>query len=498
MSFRTVDRAAEPKLVVDMKSHALIQQVGDLLIIKLPTATLQIPLPKMVSIHGIIETVQVSSTLQEERPVDLVAQGGRFQVRDIDHNLLFDYEETRTEVAAGLQPAAEITEANEHVSVMDALFEGSTEGPYGDGLELEKGSVDGIDQRQEDAVTPRSSTQSLFLGSDSPTLNVKKRKMNSEATSHTPSSPLPRKRPQMAVDDSTKPMPADMRYSGRSTGQTVTPRSRNSSNGTWESLSRRSSASFIDRRAMQSFIHISPSRKPAKPRTTDPPSLRSSQPSHTPPNRTPCSATPPKASAGTHGVATNNKTPDTNVSASAKPTGFNSHERLKGKQPLLVPWKGIANYDPNAQRKGSGEQTSPNGHDLVDNIRSHPPNDDRSPTPIKGLSCKGANNSGKARAMGSNYSARRQQDANAKEAHNSAFTSERQKKENLPTWMLKDQAESPATGCTKSSESLSARKVKGDKIAQRNGNMCLGNGVGLKSKSQVLRSTPTRGKENRS
>ncbi|KAL8930428.1 MAG: hypothetical protein Q9208_000612 [Pyrenodesmia sp. 3 TL-2023] len=497
MSFRTVDRAAEPKVAVDISSHASIQQVGDILIIKIPTATLQIPLPKIVSVSGIVETVQVSSTLQEERQVDLIAQAGRFQVRDVDHNLLFDYQETGTQVTGGLQPAAEISEANGNVSTADSLFGESMEEPPGHGPHQEGSSVDGIDRRQEDAVTTRTSALSLFLGKDSPTLKVDKRKVDSQATSHPPSTPPPRKRPQVVGNDSPKPMPADMRYSNRSASWTVTPRSRHSSSGTRASSSRRGSASSTGRKANQSFIHISPSGKTPKPRTTDHSSPRSSQPPHTPPSRTPCGATPPTASTGTHGVATKNKTPTNNVSPSATPKGFNSHERLKGKQALIVSWKGMVNYNPNAQRKGSSEQFSPNGLDLVGNIQSYPHNDDRSPTPITGSSCKGANSSGKARAIGSNGSARRRQDANAKETHSPAPTSEHQQKENLPTWMLRGKVESTASACTNSGDTLLARKVKKDKVNQHDGKTCLGNRVGWESKGQRSHSTPTKGKENR-
>lgn len=473
-----------------MNSHAFIQQVGDILIIKLPTATLQIPLPKMLSVDGIIETVQVSSTLQEERPVDLVAQGGRFQIRDVDYNLLFDYEETRTEVAAGLQPAAELVEGSANISAVDPLFQDSTDEPQSHPPESSARGLHGANHQQGDVVTPPNSAQSLFIGHNSSTHCVNKRKIGSQTTSDNAQAPESKRRvsniPLVPLENvDRKIMPVSERMQNRFVSQDLTPPSIKAT-----PRNRGSSASAAVGKQPTAFTRTP--KKEAMARNTNP-----RLPS-TPPSEKLFGASSHPAKAGIHGVATSNKTPDKKVLASTTPKGFNSAERVFGKQKLVTKWKGTAHYNPNTQRSGNAQQISFDSLNLEENIRSYPLYDEPSPTASKGARKKGPKKSEKDRSVVGRELVQKPQGTSPKKADTSFSARGRENTEGLPTWMLKDIAESPAFACTNFGESFSVRKVKKDKVNRQDGKTFLGNGVGLESKTQVSRSTPMKGKENKS
>ncbi|KAI4193017.1 MAG: hypothetical protein LQ346_004038 [Caloplaca aetnensis] len=456
-----------------LSSHAYVKQLGDTLIITLPTATLRIPLPKMVSVYGMVETVQVSGALQEERQVDLVAQRGRFEIRDIDHNLLFDYQETGTDIESRLQPAAQIVERSTNASVIDLLSEQPTEEHQGHRLESVGSINNRINRQQQAATSPQGPAHSLFLGNNPSTPNVNKRKMTSESPSDIAQTPEHKRRvsslPLVPLENvDRKVMLVTERLKRRTLSQDTTPRFIAAA-----PRARGSSASAVMGIRPTAFTKISPKKKTTAKGTH---STLPCAPSSGTPYRT-----SPTANAGTNGVATNKKASNNIEVASTKPKGFNSVERVFGTQALQTKWKGMAHYNCTNQRTGSGEQISLN---VDENIRPRSRHAETSPKAKRGTSSKEVGKLEETRSVVGKESVPKPHDTGAKKTHAASSAGRRQRTEELPTRLLKENAGIPASAHLKSGGCHSVLKGRKDQVSHRDGEMCLGNGMGSGSETE--------------
>ncbi|KAL8899266.1 MAG: hypothetical protein Q9207_006277 [Kuettlingeria erythrocarpa] len=464
-------------------SHAYVKQLGDTLIITLPTATLQIPLPKMVSIYGMVETVQVSGALQEERQVDLVAQRGRFEVRDIDHNLLFDYHETEAQFVRGLQPPAELFEWSANGAGTDPLLQGPTEDPPAYRLES-GGSVDEEINRQREATTsPQSPARSLFLGNHSTTSNVHKRKISSESPSESLQTPKNKRRtssmPVVPLENvDKKVMSVAERLTHRTVSQDMTPRF-----VTAASRKRGSSASASIGVRPAAFTKTSPKKKTTAKGThsTLPCTPQSGNPYHT----------SPTANARTNSVVYNQKGSNNTEVASTKPEGFNSVERVFGTQALQTKWKGMAHYNCTTQRTDGGEQISLN---VDEKVRPNSRHAETSPKARRGTSSKGAGKLEETRSVLGNESVPKEHEIGVNKRHVASSAGRCQRTKELPTRLLKENTRSPASAYAKSGGSHSASKGRKDRVNHSDGENCLGNGMGSGqgSENHVPRSSPVK------
>ncbi|KAL8962721.1 MAG: hypothetical protein Q9193_000923, partial [Seirophora villosa] len=192
-------------------NQVLISQDGDTLVIQLPNAILRVLLPTVL-IAGRATTAEVFSERYERR-VDLVAQRGRFEVRDVDHNLLVDYQEMSSSWTEDALPLGfDIQEESTNVSAANSVFEE----PLAHGRHDTRSRSRSSNFRGRSSNTARKSTpdtdHDLFLH-DSPPAGANKRKVDRDTSPPTVISPEKHKR--IAVVPKENSIPQIMRASER-------------------------------------------------------------------------------------------------------------------------------------------------------------------------------------------------------------------------------------------------------------------------------------------
>lgn len=486
-----------------MRTHAVIRQEEDILIVRTPSATLKILLPKIEGAHGIIQTAQVYEECYEKQ-VDLVAQGGFFQVLDIDHQVLFEYQETGHKTTQVLQPVAEIQEGNKNISTADESSEDSSGNGRGARQPRDrppepigcrnKGDI----VEQEAATPPLGSHESIFL-SESPQSGVNKRKVDSEIAPDDYDFLTPERKKRISIvplaNVDQKAMLASERLSDHPASQNVTPRPSKADAVKGTPQRRRSSAPTAHRILPQAII--TPPNKKTKTRGIDSSLSRQAQRGHASASVTPYGASPPTANAGTLGPALNKRTPTPSRSASTKTQKLNNQKRVKGTQAVVTKWKGMAGYNPNAQNRRSGEQTSSGSAEFEDDILFVPPRDEPSPTAIRGMNRKDAKKPEKAHPPVGKATVPKPKDISAGKGNTLPSNPNRQNKRKIPVWASSNQAQYSESAEICTGESQSYHKEENGGADYCYGETSLGNGPGLESNSNVPRSSPMKGKKYR-
>ncbi|KAI4091977.1 MAG: hypothetical protein LQ344_003795 [Seirophora lacunosa] len=361
-------------------NQALISQDGDTLVIQLPNAILRVLLPTVL-IAGRVTTAEVFSERYERR-VDLVAQRGRFEVRDVDHNLLVDYQEMSSWTEDTLQPGFDILEDSTNVSAANSVFEEPLAHGYRDARSRSRSS--NLRGRSPDEANhARKSTpdtdHDLFLH-DSPPTGANKRKVDRDTSPPTVISPEKHKR--IAVVPKENSIPQIMRASERVRAHEVGHHKISARARTWSmsKSKRQTSESTADRRRRRT----TPPRDPAaaKLAQSTPPSHRFQTPSSGTPQ---CNSSPAtlKGSKFIHTPAVSASSPSTNY-YSSPPAAPHMPWREIGKQPLVVKYKGTMDSRSREEKRVSSSSSSSSsaGKTWVD-IRSMPPEREVSPSARK-------------------------------------------------------------------------------------------------------------------
>ncbi|KAL9012313.1 MAG: hypothetical protein Q9173_002908, partial [Seirophora scorigena] len=364
-------------------NQVLISQDGGTLVIQLPTATLRVLLPTVL-IAGRVTTAEVFSERYERR-VDLVAQRGRFEVRDVDHNLLVDYQEMSSWTQDALQVGLEIQEESTNVSAASSVFEGPLAHGSRDARSRSRSSnfrgrsPDEANHTQDERKSTPDTDHDLFLY-DSPPTGANKRKVDRDASSPTVISPEKHKR--IAVVPKENSIPQIMRASERvrthSVGHHISRRTRKWSMSKSKPLHGRTSESTAGRTTPPH----DPAAKLAQSTPTRPPSRRLQTPSTgTLCNSSPTTLKKQQSSPATLRGSKFIHTPAVLASPSANysPPAPHIPWREIGKQPLIVKYKGTMDSRSREEKLVSSSST---GRAWVD-IRSVPPQREVSPTARK-------------------------------------------------------------------------------------------------------------------
>ncbi len=360
-----------------------------------------------------------------------------------------------------LQPAPELVERSANEAVIDPLLQEPVEHPQGYRLESGWSIDDGISGRQKAVTSPQNPTQSIFLGNDPTTLNVHKRKISSGSPSESLQTPKSKRRtssiPLVPLENvDRKVMPVTERLSRRTVSQETVPRFVAAA-----SRKRGSSASASIGVGPTAFTKTSP-----KKRTT----------AKGVPYRT-----PPRANAATNSVATNKEASNNTEVAGTKPQGFNSAERIRGVQALQTKWKGMAHYNSSAQTAGSGVQIPIN---VDENVRPYSPYAENSPKARRGTGGKLARKVEEMQTVVGKESVSKKHDTGAKKTDAASSAGRRQRTEELPTRLLKEYAGTPASAYAKSGACHPTLQGRKNRVSHRDGEICLGNGIGLGSGSE--------------